>query len=320
MFLQNYIINNSDILIVVVGILTYSEQKILNRITTKLKRSRLNKTLYVIHNLLTYTSIKQLQNYIKDKLLKSSTFELEEQPKVNTDINNKNEGGICFYETKTNLKIFHLIFANEGSDAGKYYNEYTLKFLQHAYESITGLKGFDIVKTIKERFKEVSKEFIEKLESEISFDESEEIIKLKEPKDITLKRCFIDELGFSILRANGYEPKYNYYVKDNKIIVKVEIHWLFKLDSTFENSGEYIIIKLRGTKEKDSEPIKIEENIFNGRELGKFSLDIPFKHELFNIKNEKPKIIAANGIVTLVYQLEEKMGKASLFSKKRNKC
>jgi len=317
LFLQNYIINNSDILIVVVGILTYSEQKILNRITTKLKRSRLNKTLYVIHNLLTYTSIKQLQNYIKDKLLKSSTFELEEQPKVNTDINNKNEGGICFYETKTNLKIFHLIFANEGSDAGKYYNEYTLKFLQHAYESITGLKGFDIVKTIKERFKEVSKEFIEKLESEISFDESEEIIKLKEPKDITLKRCFIDELGFSILRANGYEPKYNYYVKDNKIIVKVEIHWLFKLDSTFENNGEYIIIKLRRTKEKDSEPIKIEENIFNGRELGKFSLDIPFKHELFNIKNEKPEIKAENGIVTLIYQLEEKLGNAIFILKEK---
>jgi len=58
LFLQNYIIHNSDILIVVVGILTYSEQKILNRITTKLKRSKLNKTLYVIHNLLTYTSIK----------------------------------------------------------------------------------------------------------------------------------------------------------------------------------------------------------------------------------------------------------------------
>jgi hypothetical protein len=32
LFLQNYIINNSDILIIVVGILTYSEQKLLNRI------------------------------------------------------------------------------------------------------------------------------------------------------------------------------------------------------------------------------------------------------------------------------------------------
>ena len=32
LFLQNYIIHNSDILIIVVGLLTYSEQKLLNRI------------------------------------------------------------------------------------------------------------------------------------------------------------------------------------------------------------------------------------------------------------------------------------------------
>ena len=43
LFLQNYIINTSDILIVVVGILTYSEQKLLNRIKTEIQRDRLNK-------------------------------------------------------------------------------------------------------------------------------------------------------------------------------------------------------------------------------------------------------------------------------------
>ena len=40
LFLQDYIIYNSDILILVVGILTYSEQKILNKIKTKLKREK----------------------------------------------------------------------------------------------------------------------------------------------------------------------------------------------------------------------------------------------------------------------------------------
>ena len=36
LFLQNYIINNSDILLIVVGILTYSEQKLLNKIKIQL--------------------------------------------------------------------------------------------------------------------------------------------------------------------------------------------------------------------------------------------------------------------------------------------
>ena len=43
LFLQNYIIHNSDILIVVVGLLSYPEQKILNRIKTELSRARLKK-------------------------------------------------------------------------------------------------------------------------------------------------------------------------------------------------------------------------------------------------------------------------------------
>ena len=43
LFLQNFIINNSDVLIIVVGILTYSEQKLLNRIKTEFLKIR-NKT------------------------------------------------------------------------------------------------------------------------------------------------------------------------------------------------------------------------------------------------------------------------------------
>ena len=70
LFLQNYIIHNSDILIVVVGLLTYSEQKLLNRIKIELKRAKLNKTLYIIHNLMTYTTIEQVESYINDIIKK----------------------------------------------------------------------------------------------------------------------------------------------------------------------------------------------------------------------------------------------------------
>ena len=99
-FLQNYIIHNSDILIVVVGLLSYSEQKLLNRIKTELKREKLNKTLYIIHNLMTYTTIDQVQSYINNILLKSATFALEEHIKIDTK--NEIQKGICFYEKYSN--------------------------------------------------------------------------------------------------------------------------------------------------------------------------------------------------------------------------
>ena len=61
LFLQNYIINNSDILILVVWILTYSEQKLINRIKIEIKRTKIVKPLYIINNLMTYFDKKEIE-------------------------------------------------------------------------------------------------------------------------------------------------------------------------------------------------------------------------------------------------------------------
>ena len=60
LFLQNYIINNSDILLLVVGILTYSEQKLLNKIKLQLRNSKFKKSIFIIHNLMTFTTMAQV--------------------------------------------------------------------------------------------------------------------------------------------------------------------------------------------------------------------------------------------------------------------
>ena len=213
-FLQNYIIYNCDILIVVVGILTYSEQKILNKIKTKLKREKTsiksNNNLFIIHNLMTYTTIEQVETYIEQTLLKSATFQLEKHIQINCK--NESPKGICFYEKNSNPKIFHLIFANEFSEAGNYYNEYTLSFIEKSYELNIDLQGFNIVETVKERFKQVSKDIIEIPSDEIVefVDYPQTLIQLKSPKILKLKKFFIDELGFQNMKANGFEPKYDY--------------------------------------------------------------------------------------------------------------
>lgn len=104
LFLQNYIIHNSEILILVVGIFTYSEQKLLNRIKTEIERAKIDKPLYIIHNLITYTSISQVNEYINEFLLKSVTFDLEEGHNISTRSINQN--GIYFYEKKVIQKFF----------------------------------------------------------------------------------------------------------------------------------------------------------------------------------------------------------------------
>ena len=311
-FLQNYIIYNSDILIVVVGILTYSEQKLLNRIKTKLKRENLinkvnNTFLYIIHNLVTYTTISQVDSYIKETLLKSLTFDLEEQIKVNTKT--RKEDGEIYYEKddkNSNLKIFHLIFANDYSEAGEYYNGKTLSFIENSYEKVIGLKGFDIIESVKERFKEVSKDIIENPQEDIEFDNSDNLIKLKKPKKFTLKKLFLDELGFTNLRANGFEPNYNYYRTKNHIIIKIEAPGQCEIETSIQFNGEYIIIKIIGNKNMDmDEKSEILNNLCDRREFGNFSLDIPIKHDNFYIKNESPTIQKNEGIFIISYKIEK---------------
>ena len=321
LFLQNYIINNSDILIIVVGILTYSEQKLLNRVRTEFLKTRNNKNkvhkpLFIIHNLITYTTREQVEEYINDFLLKSATFDLAIGHKISTQKEQKE--GIYYYETIKNQQIFHLIFAQEGSVAGNYYNSLTLEFLENYYQNVTNLTNFDVIETIKDSFVEISKEILEKTEKPInkeSFENSNiNLIKLSsEINGVTLKKCLIDELGFSNLKGNGFDPTYNCYHKkgDKKIIIRVEISGNKELTSTIEHNSPYNIIKIKGKKRKDKEPEDNDDIIINNREYGDFSFDIPLNPE-FCIKNTKPKIEEKKGLVIIEYELEDPQNQGSL--------
>lgn len=82
-FLQNFIIQTSNILMIVLGSLSYSKQLLLNRIKIENKRKKGNPPFYVIihniHNLPTFSLIEQMQDYINETLMKSATFKLSEQ-------------------------------------------------------------------------------------------------------------------------------------------------------------------------------------------------------------------------------------------------
>ena len=188
---------------------------------------------------MTYTLVEQIEDYIKDILLKCSTFTLVAGHKTSTS--KKEKKGKYFYEESNELKIFHLIYANEGSEAGNYYNDFTLNYIEQTYQNVTGLTSFDVMKTIKERFKSISPDIIEKTEdkSAVEFEEeNDQLIKLKNPSNVTLKKCFIDELGFSNLKSNGFEPNYNYYIKDNEyLILKMEVPGNTEINAILEEEN-----------------------------------------------------------------------------------
>jgi len=326
LFLQNYIIHNSDILIAVVDILSFSEQKLLLKFKNEIKKANRNQTVIVIHNLKAYTTKSQVEDYIKDTLLKSATFKLEkgiiidfEQKKlINNEfihkLNNNFENNYNLYEKGSEKfpPIYHLIYANENSEAGKHYNKITLKFIENTYQTITNHTSYDFIKSIKEGFIEVSKEILEKQENQNyitkdSFDERyPNYIKLKRDKEITLKKCFIDEIGFSNLITNGFEPKYNVFKKDNKIIIRVEAPGNCPIVAEKKVEGELFIIRLSGEKKKDIVPEKLEDNIYNKREIGKFCLDIPLSSKEYTLSEKPPTFDYQSGVQFIEYELQKK--------------
>ena len=180
LFIENCIIKFSDILLLVVGKLNYSEQLLIDKIKVVCKK--LNKNmLFIIHNLKKFELIKQVENYIKDTLINCQTFNLtkrtwisnkEDNEIIKEDINNininineelkfnRNHFTETLYYSQKKLEVFHLIIANEYSEAGEFYNQYAYNFIERVFNLIPEPTTFYIFEQVKNNFKELSKDFL----------------------------------------------------------------------------------------------------------------------------------------------------------------
>ena len=80
-FLQNFIIQNSDLLLLVFGKLSFEEQKLLEK--KRYEKFKRKESLFVIHNLKEFERKSHIENYIKEILLNSSTFNIESSTEIN---------------------------------------------------------------------------------------------------------------------------------------------------------------------------------------------------------------------------------------------
>ena len=94
--------------------------------------------------------------------MNSATFELEKTTLISTKISKGEKSVEYFYENDDKIKTIHLIFANEGSEAGKFYNNFALEFIENSFQNVTGIKPFDIIEKLKERFIDLSNILIER--------------------------------------------------------------------------------------------------------------------------------------------------------------
>lgn len=212
LFTQKFVQSNSDVIIAVVGQLTFSEQQLLLRI--KKEQLKGNKRLIVLHNLYNFEKRSQVEDHINNILKKSQTFTLEEKHYVEfvieetvkpTEVND-----VYYHENEKGNSIEHLIFARDDTEAGDFYNTSSKRFLRELLTATTSINRIDLIKKIQLFLKgilenEIQKDYINYSNNKIFVDESY-------PNPIIFKKIQVDSLSVMSFYGRAYQPKFKYYV------------------------------------------------------------------------------------------------------------
>ena len=301
-FIQNLILHFSDMLLIVVGKLTFNEQRLINKIKHELENQNSKKPIFIIHNLMNFHTIAQVEEHINNTLLKSASFKLE---KVRDIIkSSKDQERYYLIENDKREKdfyIYHLVMAREMTEAGDYYNNYVYEFLEERFNDFPDRNSFYILDEIRNKFAEWSSEILEdpiNVENLIIQNEDnvekrivyESINNENNIPKIVPKACLSNEIGTSFYRSSGYEPPYYYYIEGKKyLVIVMELPGIIVIEDVYADINQNKIF-IRGNKtdfnkEKmnlSDEGIKFNETKIkkNTCKFGKFNLIIPYDNEI----------------------------------------
>ena len=335
-FIQNLILHFSDMLLIIVGKITFNEQRLINKIKNELENQNSKKPIFIIHNLMNFHTIAQVKDHINNTLLKSASFKLERVRDIKKS--NKNEERYYLIENEKKEKdfyIYHLIMAREMTEAGDYYNNYLYEFFEERFNEFPDRSSFYILDEIRNKFAEWSSEILEdpinvenliiKTEGNVEKRIVYEAINNENniPK-IVPKACLSNEIGTSFYRSSGYEPPYYYYIDGKKyLVVVMELPGIIDIEEVYADiSQNKIFIKGNKTdfnKEKINSTdggMKFNETKIkkNTCKFGKFNLIIPYENEIklsdeIPVEEEDNNMVLPEGIKIFKFSLARRREK-----------
>ena len=225
-FIEQLILSLSNIIIIVVGKLTRTEQRLINRIKDLARKKEKKKfhCIIIVHNLAQFHKNIEIQNHIK-KLFNSATFKLKTFQVAGNKYYANRE---YLVEEKNNdnledVDVFHYIMAKEGTEAGNYYNDLTMWLIKQNYNLCNHRNPIDIPKKIIELFSELSPDILgEQMKCQIDKN-NENIIKLvdknnseKNEKSFKIQEVYSDQDGNYLMNTKKFEPIYSLYYYEEK--------------------------------------------------------------------------------------------------------
>ena len=312
-FLQEFIYNYSDILIIIVGQLTNDEQKLINRI--KLIYGN-KKIIFIIHNLMFIETIKNVETIIENIIKKSITFNKLSKRNIISENDDRKNNYYYLEAIDDKSTIVHLIMAREGTEAGNYYNQSTIDFLKKQIIIETFTKNFDIIESFKKFLSMCSGTYMEKPIGidDIEYDNRQKKIIIKTKKKIILKKYFINEIGISNFYGKIIEPFYDYKQSEDQMEIMIELPGIdlkknfkiiYKLNIC---DGNYIFTYCGKINSDADDSLKNINLLFGNFEESEYRFQLTFPISDGVIKSSKPKIKkdAKNALVTLIYEYDKK--------------
>ena len=325
--------------------MTRTEQRLINRIKAIAKNNDRNKikSMIIVHNLAQYHRITEVEAHINNYLLHSATFEL-----IKNDVRGIDNLKDRYYLVENSDKpddkdidVYHYIMAKEGTEAGNYYNNLTIKLIKQLYNQSNKRNQIDIPKEISLLFSELSSEIIgEKIDRD-KLEIHDDLIILNENNEnknnntiikstYNLQNTYIDQDG-RYLRNKEFEPKYSlYYYREegedddyeNYLLLRMEIPGnIDKLTARKTNlkTEKYKGIIIKGHKNRDEfEELKTKDlkEITDNRKYGDFSYFIELKP---NLEINKNYSVEDTGIYEFYFNKKNREKKEKESKEKENK-
>ena len=321
---QTFVIQNADILICVVGMLTSSEQQFLNKIK---KNCSGKKTLIVIHNLIHCYEKKEIENYIENVLKKSIIHRFEE---INiTEFEGDEQNFNKYFIEKNNgegheFDIKHFILANDtnrNSNEIRFFNEPTIKYIRDLIDH-TIIKPVNILQNLINHIKIISNQVLENELNDVQIiknnNNNDEKIICSEK--IKAKEVTADELDNIHFIGKEYEPPFRYYKLNDKFIIEIQLCCnvdINKLQITllFFKENEEFLFKIEGEKQlennKNSNDIIEIHELINKRNWKNFKIEFKIRMKDYEIdgleeidKNDSQALYMEYGILFLKFNVE----------------
>lgn len=337
--LNDFIIQESNVLITVVEQLSFAEQDMLKNLINQIKecqnkiaqnsnhKNSSPKRLIVIHNLMNISKIEDINEFINTTLMRSLTFSLNKQNMSNDGFNDRY---VYPQANSEDIQIVHVVIGDDKNDIiRKEFNDPAFDYIRKNITT-SEAKKFDIVESFKEFIIENSKNYIEGdkfksdslIKGKLSEKDNKIIIPIipKEKIDkLNLRRVYVNAKGIQNF-SSAIEPIYsiNLIEINTKDYIEIEMEMYGKVvDMKIEKifcPNQYIIsIKGKNNKvlDDDDEDNKI---IMQGNlEFNEFELQViinrymPYQAQENNEQNINKKANDEIEIILLKekYEIEE---------------